>query len=131
MITREYLSYSAINCYRSCPLKYYFRYIAKIPDQTRSESLIFGSAIHRALEYLHKAMLAGESLPSREQFLSWFRDEWLALRADPKPEVAATTSVTHGDGEQFANQADHLAMARAESQASQLFEAFLATPITL
>ncbi len=29
---RDYISYSAIKTYQECPLKYFFRYIAGLPD---------------------------------------------------------------------------------------------------
>ncbi|MBA4015746.1 MAG: hypothetical protein C0483_01015 [Pirellula sp.] len=37
--------------YQGCPLRYYFRYIAGLQERTVSASLIFGSAIHCAVEH--------------------------------------------------------------------------------
>ena len=36
---RDYLSFSQINTYRSCPLRYYFCYIEQIPEETE-ETLV-------------------------------------------------------------------------------------------
>jgi ATP-dependent helicase/DNAse subunit B len=58
---RDYLSYSAISTYASCPLRYYFRYIANLPERTISSSLVFGSAIHRSVEHHFNELMAGKS----------------------------------------------------------------------
>lgn len=41
---RDYLSYSAITTYQGCPLRYYFRYIAGLPERIVSSNLVFGAA---------------------------------------------------------------------------------------
>lgn len=61
------LSPSALNTYRSCSLKYYFRYVAgvKEPDNFEEEidSAKLGSAIHDTLEELYKPFV-GQALNS-------------------------------------------------------------------
>jgi len=32
---RDYISWSAISTFRSCPLKYWFRYVARLPESLR------------------------------------------------------------------------------------------------
>lgn len=48
-----HLSASAINSYIECSLSYKFSKIDFIPQEYLSDALIFGSAIHRALEFFH------------------------------------------------------------------------------
>jgi putative RecB family exonuclease len=74
--TRDYLSYSAMSTYQTCPLKYYFRYVANIPDETVSESLIFGSALHRALETYYRMTMEGEELVDLRPLLESFQLEY-------------------------------------------------------
>lgn len=73
---RDYLSYSAMNLYRSCPLRYKFRYRDGLPEDAVSASLVFGSAVHRAAELHFNRLLAGEPLPSLEELLGAYHDVW-------------------------------------------------------
>ncbi len=57
---RDYLSYSAVRTFQGCPLKYRFRYIDGLPEDCVSSSLVFGSAIHSAMEFFFSQQLAGE-----------------------------------------------------------------------
>ena len=56
---RDYISYSAVTTYQACPLRYYFRYVAGLPERTVSSSLVFGSAVHRAVELHFNELLPG------------------------------------------------------------------------
>ena len=55
------ISPSALNTYRSCSLKYYFRYVANIEEQPQFAQSIdhakFGTAVHDTLEELYKPYL--------------------------------------------------------------------------
>lgn len=73
---RDYLSYSAITTYQGCPLRYYFRYVAAVPERTVSASLVFGSAVHRALEHHFNELLAGNEPPSREALRGEYDRHW-------------------------------------------------------
>lgn len=73
---RDYLSFSQINTYRSCPLRYYFRYIEQLPEETVSAALVFGSAIHAALEYWFREQLAGNPEPDLDLLLAAYQEEW-------------------------------------------------------
>ncbi len=44
----RHLSYSQINCYMTCPLRYHFQYVAHIPPAFTTSSLAFGAAVHGA-----------------------------------------------------------------------------------
>lgn len=62
---RLHISNSQLNLYLTCSLKYYFRYVRRLPAEHRSINLIFGKAIHVALEAYYLAYQKtgrGESL---------------------------------------------------------------------
>ncbi len=50
----ERISASMIGSYLSCPLSFYYGYIAKLKLEKTSIHLSFGSAVHKALEQFHK-----------------------------------------------------------------------------
>ena len=66
------LSYSALNTYQICPLKYKFQYIDKIRTP-KSKEAVFGTLIHSTLNFIHKP---GILLPSLEQALDYFSKNW-------------------------------------------------------
>jgi len=43
---RDYISFSAIRLYQSCPLKYFCKYRLGLPEDTVSAALVYGSASH-------------------------------------------------------------------------------------
>lgn len=49
-IAAEPVSYSRINSWLLCPRRYQYRYIEAAPEERLSGNLVFGSAIHEALE---------------------------------------------------------------------------------
>lgn len=53
-MTRNVLTYSALNTFRNCPRKYYLRYIECLRRPERPEALAFGSVIHAALEQWYR-----------------------------------------------------------------------------
>lgn len=73
---RDYLSFSSISTYQVCPLKYYFRYVAGLPEPVISASLGFGKAIHRAVEFYFEQHLAGAELPTLDGLLEVYQAEW-------------------------------------------------------
>ena len=73
---RDYLSFSAIRTYQNCPLRYFFRYIAGLPEKTVSASLVFGSGIHRAIERHFQEQLAGNPIPTLPELLAAYESEW-------------------------------------------------------
>lgn len=73
---RDYISWSAISTYRACPLRYYYRYVARRPPERISASFVFGGAIHAALEQHCRAIMAGAEPPSLEALVDAYRDAW-------------------------------------------------------
>ena len=75
------ISVSQINLYRTCSLKYRFQYIDQLPRLLRASALVFGSAVHTALEWLHKARKV-DGQPLLEDLLRVFEADWHAQCLD-------------------------------------------------
>jgi putative RecB family exonuclease len=79
---RDYVSWSAISTFRQCPLKYRFRYVDGLPQESISAALIFGSGIHTAIEQHFQAILSGEERPDVERLMFAYRASWLGHDPD-------------------------------------------------
>ncbi len=77
----EYLSSSRINLYLNCSLKYKFNYIDKLPKPFKSSALIFGSAIHSAISWLHKEEMNGNGV-TLEKLYKIFDADWYVQKYD-------------------------------------------------
>ena len=66
------LSYSSIDTYQSCPLKYKYREIDKIPEPKSKEAL-FGTLIHSTMKFIHTPALLS---PTFEQAIDHFSRGW-------------------------------------------------------
>ena len=66
------ISYSTLNSYQNCPLKYKFREIDKIKEP-KSKEAVFGTLIHAVLRYVHTPSILA---PSMEQALDYFAKGW-------------------------------------------------------
>jgi putative RecB family exonuclease len=73
----EAISVSQINLYLTCSLKYRFQYIDRLPRLVQSAGLVFGSAMHKALEWLHKERRNGRN-PPLDEVLRVFDADWHA-----------------------------------------------------
>jgi CRISPR/Cas system-associated exonuclease Cas4 (RecB family) len=73
---RDYISHSAITTYQQCPLRYRFKYVDGLPERFVSSNLIFGGAIHSALEFHFTELLIGNEPPSQDLLLDVFQDAW-------------------------------------------------------
>src|SRR5262245_27435583 len=71
------LSASAISLYLTCSLKYRFQYVDRLPRLSVSENQAFGTAIHAALNWLHKDRKQGRT-PPLDEFLRVFEADWYA-----------------------------------------------------
>ncbi len=74
---RDYISWSALSTFRTCPLKYRFRYVDGLPEESVSSALIFGTGIHSAVEQHFQAALSGEEQPDVERLMFAYRSAWL------------------------------------------------------
>lgn len=70
---RVRLSFSRIDTYRQCPLRFRFSYIDRLPSAPATY-LSFGTSIHTALEAFHDRTLFG--MPSEEDLLGFLYDGW-------------------------------------------------------
>lgn len=70
---RVRLSFSRIDTYRSCPLRFRFSYIDRLPSAPATY-LSFGTSIHTALEAFHDRTLFG--MPSEQDLLGFLYDGW-------------------------------------------------------
>jgi len=77
----DHLSSSQLRLYLQCPQKYQFQYIDLIPRTFRPSALAFGSALHSALSWFHKAELTGTKV-SPEQLAKIFETDWYSQKAD-------------------------------------------------
>ena len=74
---RDYISWSALSTFRTCPLKYKFRYIDGLPEESVSSALVFGSGIHSAVEQHFQAILSGDPKPDLDRLMFAYRSAWL------------------------------------------------------
>lgn len=65
-------SYSSIECFRNCPLKYKYQNIDKIKAPKNIDAL-FGSSIHSSLKFMFQR---GPLYPTLEQIVDFFRTTW-------------------------------------------------------
>jgi putative RecB family exonuclease len=107
---RDYISWSAISTFRSCPLKYFFRYVAGLPEESVSAALVFGTGIHAAIEDFYRAGLAGEAKPDLDALLFAYRSAWLPHDPDA---IQFGSSETRGS---------------LDTLAAKMLTAFLASP---
>jgi RecB family exonuclease len=63
LIGRDYISWSAISTFQQCPLRFFWRYIERLPEPTIAASLVFGGAIHASLEHHFRELLDGNPPP--------------------------------------------------------------------
>jgi len=73
---RDYLSYSSISTFQACPLKWHFRYVESLPEETISASLLFGGGIHEAIEFHFRELTAGGPPPDLDMLLDVYQDKW-------------------------------------------------------
>jgi putative RecB family exonuclease len=74
---RDYISWSALSTFRQCPLRYRFRYVDGLPEESVSSALVFGTGIHAAVEQHFQAQLSGDPKPDLDALLFAYRSAWL------------------------------------------------------
>ena len=97
---RDYVSFSALSLYQKCSLRYFFRYVAQLPEGSVSASLVFGRAIHRAIEHHFKELLEGNAPPDLDTLLAEFDVGWNETPAEqitfPKTETRDSLATLAG-----------------------------------
>ena len=66
------ISYSALETFKRCPLKFKFQYIDKMRTP-KSKEAAFGTLMHSALKILHEP---GLIIPTEEDILKFISDNW-------------------------------------------------------
>ena len=65
-------SYSALDTFKQCPMKYKFQQIDKI-KAPKSKEAVFGNKIHKALQYFHSTQPIS---PTLDELLNYLKDIW-------------------------------------------------------
>jgi len=71
----EVYSHSRLSSFESCPRKFHYRYVLKIPVETESVEAFAGKKVHEVLERLYKAAQQSR-FPSLDRVLRLFRELW-------------------------------------------------------
>jgi putative RecB family exonuclease len=74
-------SHSRIDTYETCPKKYEFAYVLKVPRGPDGVEAFMGSRVHEALEWLYTAVRACR-LPDEEDVVARYRSAWDAEWSD-------------------------------------------------
>ena len=77
----NHLSYSQVNTYMMCPLRYRLQYVELIPPAFTTSALAFGSAVHEAVAAFHQQRLLGDTLRP-DQMLDVYRQSWSSRNGD-------------------------------------------------
>ncbi|UCF34754.1 MAG: PD-(D/E)XK nuclease family protein [Phycisphaerales bacterium] len=80
---RDYISCSSITTFQRCPLKYYFQYVVGLVPEFVPSSLIFGTAIHAAVESHFRALLEGACAPSVHDLMEAYQQTWKEESSSP------------------------------------------------
>src|SRR5438046_7335613 len=80
---RNYISFSSVRAYQTCPLRYFFRYVAGLPEESVAATLVFGTAIHRAIEHHFREIIAGNAPPSVDVLLEQYSAGWQERDGQP------------------------------------------------
>lgn len=90
MIHRPHWSYSAINQFLACPLRYYFQRVLYLPQPSIGSSLVLGSSVHAVLAEYHRSVQ--QDKPTKIETLHRvFADTWSSRENQ--------TRITFKDGE--------------------------------
>jgi RecB family exonuclease len=82
------ISYSALDTYQTCPLKYKFQEIDRI-KVPKSKEAVFGNVLHSVMKFIHTP---GILSPTLEQSLEYFSQNWNGEVYDSEAEERAAFS---------------------------------------
>ncbi len=83
-------SYSPLNTYLTCPLRYRFQYVDLVPPAFTSAALVFGAAVHEAVAAYYQSRLEGDEFRP-DQMVDVYRETWRG---------AENVKFFNGDGEE-------------------------------
>ena len=70
------LSYRQVDDYETCPLKYRYVHILRVPLLTH-HGLVYGHAVHEAVRHMFEARLAGHAF-SADELVAAFKSSWVS-----------------------------------------------------
>lgn len=76
LFSEEHISVSSLGTFVRCPRSYRYRYVDRIPAESRASSLAFGSAIHTVLAFYYGKLRDIEPEPTAEELAAVFMDAW-------------------------------------------------------
>jgi RecB family exonuclease len=80
---RDYISLTQVKTFQQCPLKWHFEYVEQLPRERVSSSLVFGGAIHSAIEHHFRQLLIGGPAPPVDELLNVYETAWTTESAAP------------------------------------------------
>ncbi len=92
-----HLSYSQINTYLSCSLRYFLQYVKGFAPEHTSSALILGSAIHASLARFYDGIKDKGKTESPDSLLEFYRDSMSTELASPRAPVMFGTDATNAD----------------------------------
>lgn len=114
---RDYVSHSQLSLMRSCPQKFAYQYIEKAPPDHQPSSLLFGGAIHAALELFFRTRMEGMQITAGA-LLSHYHDAWRRQREQVDKDVPI----------RFNKEEDQ---EKLDDLAGRVIEAFLISPLAM
>lgn len=70
------LSFDAISLFQSCPLRFAFRYLHGLPEESVPAGLVFDSALHASVRFHFEQVMTGQPAPYVDTMLNVFRQSW-------------------------------------------------------
>lgn len=68
------LSYTALESFRTCPLKYYWEHVIKLREEP-NHNLQYGKALHEVIQQINLAKAHGQ-VPTPQQVREWLEANW-------------------------------------------------------
>ncbi len=70
-------SHSKLSAFEQCPLKFKYKYIDKLPpDIEKTIEALLGTCVHNTLEWIYNKSLNNEKIPSIEETIKYYSEEW-------------------------------------------------------
>ena len=92
-----HLSYSQINTYLTCSLRYFFQYVKGFAPEQVSSALILGSSIHSTLARYYDGIKDKGEAESPDSLLEFYRDAITTELASPRAPVLFGDDATNAD----------------------------------
>ena len=88
----DYLSYSRINTFLTCPLRFRYRYVDRLEPEHTASALVFGTAIHASIAEHYRARMDGQPEPTLDDLMAVYDRAWREATVNSAP-------VQYKDGE--------------------------------